>query len=183
VVGDVSRSRGTVIMRIYGKQRGNLVPVHKENVNTNDWLVLLEAATIVGQKRDKVRVALTTKERKVVKRRKLFRTPEHFLIVDGYDPRIHALYFCPQLYKNEDGELVALSGQEMGQLMAKALEAGALEKPPWYEPSESIPKEPVIKSTPEMELDTLVVDAPIGKANRPTALRSVALPDKQKTNT
>ena len=148
----------------------------------NDWLILLEAATIVGHQRDKLRVAQTTKERKVVKRRKLFRTSEHFLIVDGYDPRIHALYFCPQLYKNEDGELVALSGQEIGQLMAKALEGGAIEKPPWYEPSEGTPKEPVIKSTPEMELDTLVVDAPIGNSNRPAALRSVTAPDN-KTNT
>jgi hypothetical protein len=118
-------------MSIFGKQRGNLVPVHKDNVNTNDWLVLLEAATVVGHQRDKLRVALTTKERKVVKKRKLFRKSEDFLFVDGYDPRIHALYFCPQLYKNEDGELVALSGQEIGQLMAKALEGGAIEKPPW----------------------------------------------------
>src|SRR4051794_13419333 len=115
-------------MSIFGKHRGNLVPVHKDNINTNDWLVLLEAATIVGHQRDKLRVALTTKERRVVKRRKLFGNSEHFLIVDGYDLRIHALYFCPQLYKNSDGELVALSGQEIGQLMAKALEGGAVEK-------------------------------------------------------
>lgn len=170
-------------MSIFRKQRGNLVLVHKDNVNTNDWLVLLEAATVVGHQRDKLRVALTTKERKVVKRRKLFRKAEHYLIVDGYDPRIHALYFCPQLYKNEDGELVALSGQEIGQLMAKALEGGAIEKPPWYEPSDGTPEVSVIKSTPEVELDTLVVDAPIGKTNRPAALRSVAVPDKQKSNT
>lgn len=169
-------------MSMFGRQRGNLVPVHKDNANTNDWLVLLEAATVVGQQRDKLRVALTTKERRMVKRRRLFRKSEHFLIIDGYDPRIHALYFCPQLYKNEDGELVALSGQEIGQLMAKALEAGALEKPPWYEPSDGPPNGPVIKSTPEMELDTLVVDTPTAKVNRPAALRSVALSDKQKTN-
>ena len=166
---------------MFGKQLGNLVPVHKDNVSSNDWLVLLEAATIVGHERDKLRVALTTKERRVVKRRKLFRPSEHFLIVDGYDPRIHALYFCPQLYRSHDGELVALSGQEIGELMAKALEGGAIEKPPWYEPFEGAPKEPVIKSTPEMELDTLVVDAPLAKVSRPAALRSVA--DKQKPNT
>ena len=168
---------------MFGKQRGNLVPVHKDNVNSDDWLVLLEAATIVGHERNKLRVALTTKERRVVKRRKLFRIPEHFLIVEGYDPRIHALYFCPQLYKNQEGELVPLSGQEIGELMAKALEGGAIEKPPWYEPSDGAPKEPVIKSTPEMELDTLVVDAPLAKVSRPAALRSVAAPDKQKPNT
>jgi hypothetical protein len=34
-----------------------------------------------------------------------------------------------------------------------------------------------------MEFDSLVVDAPSPKVNRPAALRSVAVPDKQKTNT
>src|SRR5580700_2228488 len=128
-------------MSIFGKQRGTLVPVHADNAKTRDWLVLLEAATIVGQQRDKLRVALTTQERRLVKKWKLFRKSEQFLIVDGYDPRIHAIYFCPQLYKNEDGELVALSGPEIGQLMARALEGGAIEKPPWYEPSECASKE------------------------------------------
>ena len=160
-----------------------MVPIHEDNANTKDWLILLEAATIVGHQREKLRVALTTQERKLIKKRKLFRKPELFLDLDGYDPRIHALYFCPQLYKNEDGELVALSGQEIGQLMAQALEGGAIEKPPWYEPSEGAPREPVIKSSPEMEFDSLVVDAQSGKLNRPAALRSVAIPDKQKANT
>ena len=113
------------------KPRGNLVPIHPDNAKTQDWLVLLEAATIVGHQRDRLRVALTTQARKFVKKRKLFRKSEHFLVVDGYDPRIHALYFCPQLYKNEDGALVPLSGEEIGQLMAQALEGGAIEKPPW----------------------------------------------------
>jgi hypothetical protein len=171
-------------MSIFEKQRGNLVPVHADNANSKDWLVLLEAVTIVGHQRDKLRVALTTKERKLVKKWKLFRKSEQFLIVEGYDPRIHALYFCPQLYKNEDGELVALSGQEIGQLMARALEGGAIDKPPWYEPSDGAPKEPVIKFSHEMEFDSLVVDAPqSGQVNRPAALRSVTAPDKQKANT
>jgi hypothetical protein len=34
-----------------------------------------------------------------------------------------------------------------------------------------------------MEFDSLVVDAPSPKVNRPAALRSVTVPDKQKTNT
>lgn len=169
-------------MSIFKKQRGTLVPIHADNANTTDWLVLLEAATIVGHQRDKLRVALTTQERKLIKKRKFFRKPELFLVLDGYDPRIHALYFCPQLYKNEDGELVALSGQEIGQLMARALEGGAIEKPPWYAPSDGAPKEPVIKSSPEMEFDSLVVDAPSAKVNRPAALRPVAVPEQQKAN-
>ncbi|MBR1157365.1 hypothetical protein [Bradyrhizobium sp. JYMT SZCCT0428] len=112
-------------MSIFNTQ-GNLVPIHADNTKTRDWLVLLEASTIVGHERDKLRVALTTQERKLVKRRKLFGKTEHFLVVDGYDPRIHALYFCPQLYKNEGGALVPLTGGEIGLLMAQALEGGAM---------------------------------------------------------
>ena len=169
-------------MGIFKKQRATLVPIHEDNANTKDWLILLEAATIVGHQREKLKVALTTQERKLIKKRKLFRKPELFLDLDGYDPRIHALYFCPQLYKNEDGELVALSGQEIGQLMARALEGGAIERPPWYEPSDGASNEPVIKSSHEMEFDSLVVDAPSAKANKPAALRSVAVLDQQKGN-
>ena len=158
---------------------GNLVPIHADNAKTRDWLVLLEAVTIVGQEREKLRVALTTQERKLVKKRRLFGKTQHFLVVDGYDPRIHALYFCPQLYKNEGGALVPLTGAEIGQLMAQALERGAIEKPPWYEPTESLPKEPVIRATPEMEFDSLVVDAaPNPKAKSP-ALRAVPITDRE----
>lgn len=89
-------------MSIFGKQQGTLVPVHEDNANTRDWLTLLEAATIVGHEREKLRVALTTQDRKLVKKRRLFRKPEYFLVLDGYDPRIHALYFCPQLYKHAE---------------------------------------------------------------------------------
>jgi hypothetical protein len=165
-------------MGIFNKKRGTLVPIHEDNAHTKDWLVLLEAATIVGQERDKLRVALTTQDRKLVTKRRLFRKLEHFLVLDGYDPRIHALYFCPQLYKNEDGSLVPLSGPEIGQLMAQALGGGAIEKSPWYEPAAGVPKDPVIQAGPGMEFDSLVVDAPGPKANRSTALRAVAAPDK-----
>ncbi|MET4275177.1 MULTISPECIES: hypothetical protein [unclassified Bradyrhizobium] len=160
-------------MGIFHNQRGTLVPVHADNAKTRDWLVLLEAATVVGQQRDKLRVALTTQERKLVKRRRLFGKPEYFLVIDGYDPRIHALYFCPQLYKNEDGSLVPLTGPEIGQLMAQALEGGAIEKSPWYEPGEGSPKEFVIKASPNLELDSLVVDAPSPRANKPAPLRAI----------
>ncbi len=165
-------------MGMFGRQQGTLVPIHEDNARTKDWLVLLEAATIVGHERDKLRVALTTQERKLVKKRRLFRKPEHFLVLDGYDPRIHALYFCPQLYKNENGSLVPLSGPEIGQLMAQALEGGAIEKSPWYEPADAVPKDPVIKAAPGMEFDSLVVGAPVPKATKPAALRAVAASDK-----
>jgi hypothetical protein len=165
-------------MGIFGKRNGTLVPVHEDNANSRDWLVLLEASTIVGHEREKLRVALTTQERKLVKKRSLFRKTEYFLVLDGYDPRIHALYFCPQLYKRDDGSLVPLNGPEIGQLMAQALERGAIEKSPWYEPSDGLPREPVIKGAPEMEFDSLVVESPGPKADRPAPLRAVAAPEK-----
>ena len=165
-------------MGIFSKNQGTLVPIHADNAHTKDWLVLLEAATIVGHERDKLRVALTTQDRNLVTKRGLFRKPEHFLVLDGYDPRIHALYFCPQLYKNENGSLVPLSGPEIGQLMAQALEGGAIEKAPWYEPADGVPKDPVIKTTPAMEFDSLVVDAPSPKASKPAGLRAVPSSDK-----
>ena len=136
----------------------------------------------MGQERDKLRVALTTQERKVVKKRKLLGKTEYFLVVDGYDPRIHALYFCPQLYKNEGDALIPLTGAEIGQLMAQALERGAIEKAPWYEPSDGLPNEPVITAPPDMEFDSLVVDAPTPKGKSP-ALRAVPIPDREKTKT
>jgi hypothetical protein len=158
-------------MSIFTKtSQGTLVPIHPDNAKTKDWVVLLEAATIVGQSRDKLRVALTTQERKLVRKKKLFQKPRYYLVVDGYDPRIHALYFCPQLYRKEDADLVPLSGPEIGQLMAQALEGGAVEKSPWYEPSDSMPDEPIIGSGPELEFDSLVVDTPSPRANEPTVL-------------
>src|SRR5471030_126440 len=153
------------------KSQGTLVPIHPDNAKTKDWVVLLEAATIVGESRDKLRVALTTQERKLVRKKKLFQKPRYFLVVDGYDPRIHALYFCPQLYRKEDGDLVPLSGQEIGQLMAQALEGGAVEKSPWYEPLDRMPQEPIIDSAAQVEFDSLVVDSPSPRANEPTVLR------------
>jgi hypothetical protein len=151
--------------------QGTLVPIHPDNAKTKDWVVLLEAATIVGQSRDKLRVALTTQERKLVRKKKLFQKPKYFLVVEGYDPRIHGLYFCPQLYRKEDGDLIPLSGQEIGQLMAQALEGGAVEKTPWYAPTDSMPKEPIIESGLELEFDSLVVDSSTARTNKPTVLR------------
>jgi hypothetical protein len=98
----------------------NLIPINPDNVVSNDWIILLEANTIVDSSGE-LRVARTTKERKIVKRFRSFRL-RPFLVVDGYDPRIHTLYFCPQLYKHDEhGRLVPLEGDEIGRLLAKAL--------------------------------------------------------------
>ena len=169
-------------MSIFERQNGALVPIHAHNANTRDWLILLEVATIVGRQRDKLRVALVTQEKVLIKKRKFFRNSEYFVVLDGYDPRIHAIYFCPQLYRKEDGQLVALSGPEIGQLMAQALQSGAVDKPPWYEPGDSVPVDPVISTGPQMELDSLVVDIPRSEVIKPAALISIAGADRKKND-
>ena len=88
-------------------------------------------------------------------------TTAHFLEIDGYDPRIHGVYFCPQLYKYDaDKKLVPLQGDEIGRLIARTLEVGIKGRRPWYEPSEKLPNEPVITVPSQSEFDSLVVDMP-----------------------
>ena len=106
-----------------------------------------------------LRVARAAQERKVVmKRQGLFRR-KPFLVVDGYDPRIHVVYFCPQLYRyDSDKKLVPLPGEEIGKLIAQSIEGGLVKRRIWYEPSEKLPEQPVISAPPPLEFDTVVVD-------------------------
>ena len=69
------------------------IPVHPDNVAKNDWIILLEAGTIVGPTPDRLRVARATLEKKIVKKYNVLLRPKYYLVVEGYDPRIHALYF------------------------------------------------------------------------------------------
>jgi hypothetical protein len=97
----------------------------------------------------------------VVKKYNLLLQAEYYLDVEGYDPRIHAVHFCPQLYKyDSETKLVPLYGEEIGNLIAQALESGIKERRPWYVPSDDLPTEPAINGSIEPELDTLVVDMP-----------------------
>jgi hypothetical protein len=148
-------------MGLFGKRAArHLIPISPDNSASNDCVILLEAGTIVGSSPDRLRVAKTTLEKKIVKRRRIFRRTKHFLDVEGYDPRIHAVYFCPQLYKYDaDKELVPLQGEEIGKLIAHALESGVQARRPWYEPSEELPNQPVVNA-PKDQFDTLVVDMP-----------------------
>lgn len=141
------------------KTRDHLIPIHPHNVGSKDWVILLEAGTIVGPSPEGLRVAYATQERKVVmKRRGLFRR-KPFLVVDGYDPRIHAVYFCPQLYVYDaDKKLVPLPGEEIGKLIAQSIEGVVAKRRIWYEPSEQLPKQPIVSSPPPMEFDTVIVD-------------------------
>jgi hypothetical protein len=84
--------------------------------------------------------------------------------LDGYDPRIHALYFCPQLYRHSaDKQLVALDGEEIGKLLAQSVKDGVVEKRPWYEPSSKLPPEPIISPTMKTDFDTMTVGESPGK--------------------
>ncbi len=136
------------------------IPIHRDNVRNKDWIILLEAGTIVGPTPEKLRVARSTQERKIIKKYDVFLRASYFLDLEGYDPRIHVVYFCPQLYKYDpDRKLVPLQGEEIGTMIAHALQGGINERRPWYEPSEKLPDQPVI-STPSKEFESLVVEMP-----------------------
>jgi|SRR5262245_34258234 len=152
-------------MGIFNSVPSNLIPIHPNNATSKDWLVLLEAGTIVGPSPRRLRVARATRDRKVVTRRNLFLQPEYFIEVDGFDPRIHTVFFCPQLYKYDaDQKLVPLYDEEIGQLIAHALEHGIKDRRPWYQPHDDRPSEPVINGPMETEFDTLVVEMPPKRA-------------------
>jgi hypothetical protein len=55
---------------------------------------------------------------------------------------------------------VPLEGEDIGQLIARAVEASATERRPWYEPTEKLPQEPLINGPMLHEFDTLVVEMP-----------------------
>jgi hypothetical protein len=71
------------------------VPVSKLGVirdnAAKNWVILLEAGTIIGPAPERLRVAQATLDRKVVKKYNILLRAQHFLVVEGYDPRIHAL--------------------------------------------------------------------------------------------
>jgi hypothetical protein len=138
----------------------DLVPIHPDNTSNKDWVILLEAGTITGPSPQRIRVARWMQERKIVKKRDMFLRTKYFIVVEGYNPRIHALYFCPQLFRHDSGKLVPLEGEEIGRLIARAVDASASERRPWYEPMEKLPQEPLISSAMLREFDTLVVEMP-----------------------
>jgi hypothetical protein len=142
------------------------IPVHPDNIAKKDWIILLEAGTIVGPSAEKLRVALATLEKKIVTKYNIFLRPEHFLVLEGYDPRIHALYYCPQLYKYDgDKKLVPLEGEEIGKLVAKAVQAGVVEQQPWYAPAEMLSRKPIVDGKMDINFDSVIVDAPTGQSS------------------
>ena len=139
----------------------HLIPINPVNAGNKDWLVVIEAGTIVGPSTERLRVARSTQDRKVVKKYDLFLRAKHYLVVEGYNPRIHAVYLCPQLYKYDANQkLVPLQGEEIGQLIAHALSNKVAERRPWYDPSDKLPDESIIGAQALTEFDTVVVEMP-----------------------
>lgn len=139
----------------------HFVPIHAVNAANKDWIIVLEAGTIIGPAPSKLRVARATQERTIVKRYNIFLVAQHYLVVDGYDPRIHALYFCPQLYRyDSERKLIPLQGEEIGTLIAQSVEGGVTDRRPWYGPADQLPQKPVINSPAQSEFDCVVVDMP-----------------------
>ena len=68
-------------------QRSHLIPVNPQNATSNDWVILLEAGTIIGPSPERLRVARSTLERKIVKKYNFMLKAKHFLVLEGYDPR------------------------------------------------------------------------------------------------
>jgi hypothetical protein len=152
------------------KVPSHLVPIHPDNATKKDWIILLEAGTIVGPSPERLRVARSTLERRIVKKYNILLRAEHFLVVEGYDPRIHAVYFCPQLYRYDpDKKLVPLQGEEIGRLIAQAVEGGVTERRPWYEPSEKTPDQPAISTSMQTEFDSVVVEMPAARNSTATS--------------
>lgn len=152
-------------MRLFSKVLpSHLIAIDPANTSNKDWLIVIEAGTIVGPSTDRIRVARSTQERKVIRRYDLFLRTKHYLVVEGYNPRIHAVYLCPQLYKYDANQkLVPLQGEEMGQLIAHALSNRVAQRRPWYEPSEKLPDEPIIGAQALTEFDTVVVEMPASR--------------------
>ncbi len=143
------------------KVPSHYVPIHPHNATSKDWVILLEANTIIGPAPGRLRIARATLDRRIVKKYNVFLKAKYFLIVEGYDPRIHALYFCPQLYSyDSEKKLVPLQGEDIGKVIAQALEGGVTERRPWYAPSDRWPEEPIINAAIQTEFDTVVVEMP-----------------------
>jgi hypothetical protein len=151
------------------KPANDLVPIHPDNSNSKDWAILLEAGTIVGPSQQRIRVARWMQDKKIVKKHDMFLRTKYFIVIEGYNPRIHALYFCPQLFRHVADELVPLDGEEIGQLIARAVEASAVERRPWYDPTDELPREPLINRDMLGEFDTLVVELPQQRESLPAA--------------
>jgi hypothetical protein len=147
-----------------------LVQIHPSNAINDHWAILLEASTIIGTRAKKLRVASATQQKMVVQRFTLNHR-KTFLIIEEYNPRIHILLFCPQLYQyDQAGRLSPLEGEEIGRFIADALEQKAPPKCPWYNPLHATPVEAVLNEQMPSEYDTLVIEPALSASIVPAAV-------------
>src|SRR5262245_6623035 len=73
-------------------------------------------------------------------------------------------------YNNTDKTLVPLEGEEIGKLVAQAVQNGVVEKQPWYAPTEMLSRKPIVDGKMDIDFDSVVVDAPIGRSSAETTL-------------
>ena len=148
-------------MALFRKQTLNhLIPIHPDNIGNKDWVILLEAGTTVAPSPQGIRVARCTKQKSILMQSDMLRRSKHFMIIEGYNPRIHTVYLCPQLFRYESHKLVPLQGKEIADLIARSVEAGVVERCPWYDPMERLPQGPLFDRAMEMRLgkDSLPID-------------------------
>src|SRR5271157_5476469 len=62
------------------------IPIHEDNIGKKNWVILLEAGTIVGPSTEKLRVAKVTRERIIVTKYDIFLRKQHYLVIEEYDP-------------------------------------------------------------------------------------------------
>jgi hypothetical protein len=83
--------------------------------------------------------------------------PRFFLWIEGYNPRIHFVVFCPQLYKHDrDGRIVPLRGADIGQFIAYALNNKVMPRNPWYGLTGELPHQSLITESLIDEYDTVL---------------------------
>jgi hypothetical protein len=58
------------------------IPIHEDNIGKKNWIILLEAGTIVGPSTEKLRVAKVTRERTVVTKYDIFLRKQHCLVIE-----------------------------------------------------------------------------------------------------
>jgi hypothetical protein len=81
---------------------------------------------------------------------------KRYLVLEEFDARISAVYFCPQLYRlGPDKKLVALEDEGIGKLLAKQLQDGTIELRPCYEPLDKLPNRPIITTSMESNFESL----------------------------
>jgi hypothetical protein len=64
---------------------------------------------------------------------------------------------------------VPLEGEEIGKLVAQAVQNGVVEKQPWYAPSEMLPRKPIVDGNMNIDFDSVVGDAPMRRNSAETS--------------